>query len=194
MMEVHIGQAITWIHFIVSRSRNVRYSILREIGPPHLLINTAFRRAGFLFVYGYGESELEVRKLRGAKCRNVSAFMNEVSAALQFFGGFGENLHALEEMLCYLDEWMPANGYVIVITRAEEVFADEPKNREWLVDLLQRVGEWWSEPIKDGAVQFRRSAMPFKVVLELRDDDSEWVSLLKAQKIPFEYLQTPDEE
>src|SRR4030095_2905605 len=45
------------------------------------------------------------RQLRGQKMRTTRSLMDEVGAALQFFEGFGENWHALQECLEYMDEW-----------------------------------------------------------------------------------------
>ena len=48
--------------------------------------------------------------------RRLPDLMNEFGAALQFFDGFGENWHALKECLSYLDEWLPATAYVLVVS------------------------------------------------------------------------------
>ena len=67
--------------------------------------------------------------------------MNEFGAAFQFFYGFGENWLALNECLCYLDEWLPAEAYVIVVDHAEEVFRDETDLEiHALLDTLHEVG------------------------------------------------------
>jgi hypothetical protein len=61
--------------------------------------------------------------------RKKQTLMDEFGAALQFFEGFGENWDALEECLGYLDEWMPASAYVLVIERAESLLADETRDQ-----------------------------------------------------------------
>ena len=68
--------------------------------------------------YSRPELEVCVRRLRGNKMRTTKELMNETAAALQFFEGFGETGTALEECLSYLDEWLPADCYVIVLERA----------------------------------------------------------------------------
>jgi hypothetical protein len=106
-----------------------------------------------------------VRRLRGRKMRTYESLMDEFSAALQFFDGFGENWPALEECLCYLDEWLPADAYVVVIEGAEEVLADEGvEDARTLLRVLHRVGTFWSKPIADGD-RFDRPATPFHVLL-----------------------------
>lgn len=108
-----------------------------------------------------------VRHLRGQKMRNTETLMNEFAAALQFFGGFGENWHALEECLGYLDEWLPANAYVLVVERAEEVLQEESLGEKIsLLRALHATGEFLAKPIADGD-RFDRPAVPFHVLLNL---------------------------
>jgi hypothetical protein len=93
--------------------------------------------------------------------------MCEFGAALQFFDGFGENWIALEECLEYLDEWMPAQAYVLVVERAEELLSEEqPDQTIALLKTLHDVGEWWSRPIADNE-RFNRVAVPFHVLLNV---------------------------
>jgi hypothetical protein len=91
--------------------------------------------------------------------------MDEFAAALQFFLGFGENWHALLECLEYLDEWLPADAYVLVIEDAEELLC-EARQDEFLALLktLHEAGNWWSKPITDNG-RFNRGACPFHVLL-----------------------------
>lgn len=106
-----------------------------------------------------------VRQLRGNKMRTVSDLMSEFGAALQFFEGFGENWHALAECLNYLDEWLPADAYVLVVERATEVLADEqPDQLEALLLTLHEAGEWWAKPV-EGNSRFDRGPVPFHVLL-----------------------------
>jgi len=101
------------------------------------------------------------RFLRGTKMRTTQSLMDEFGAALQFFEGFGENWHALEECLQYMDEWLAADAYVLLIERAESVLADEDEDQlAALLVTMQRAGEWWSRPITDND-RFNRPAVPF---------------------------------
>lgn len=113
-----------------------------------------------------------VRTLRGWKMKTTQALMSEFGAALQFFEGFGENWHALEECLDYLDEWLPADVYVLVVERAEDLLADEP---EALADFLTTVnlsGNWWAKPVA-GNGRFDRHALPFHVLLNVSSDAAD---------------------
>jgi hypothetical protein len=110
-----------------------------------------------------------VRQLRGPKMRTTKALMNEFGAALQFFEGFGENWHALEECLEYMDEWLPAHLYVLVIERAEELLQEEPEDQmSTLLTTLHKIGEWWAKPIKDND-RFNRPAIPFHVLINVSE-------------------------
>ena len=55
---------------------------------------------------------------------DAEALMNEFGAAFQFFEKFGDNWNALEETLGYIDEWLPADAYILTVERAEEVLRE----------------------------------------------------------------------
>ena len=122
--------------------------------------------------YARDGMEVCVRQVRGWKMRSTPALMTEFGAALQFFVGFGENWHALEECLSDLDEWLPADAYVLVVERAEEVLADELGALPALLTTLDRAGSFWSHPIRDNG-RFNRPAIPFHVLLHLSDAAKE---------------------
>lgn len=106
-----------------------------------------------------------VRRLRGSKMRSVQGLMNEFGAAFQFFDGFGENWNALEECLEYLDEWMPAQAYILVIEQAEELLCDEKQDQMFaFLQTFHAVGEWWARPVVDNE-RFNRESVPFHVVM-----------------------------
>ena len=116
-----------------------------------------------------------VRRLRGKKMRTTAGLMNEFGAALQFFDGFGENWHALGECLSYLDEWLPADCYILVVENAEELLRDE--NAAQMVALLQTLheaAEWWCKPIADND-RFNRNAAPFHVLLNAENTETSVV-------------------
>ncbi len=116
------------------------------------------------FLYG-AETVSVVRVLRGHKVRSFQALMDEFGAALQFFDGFGENWDALDECLRDLNEWLPSNAYILVITHPESVLEEEPAQLVWLRKTLEEVGDWWSKPVLDNG-RFNRPAIPFHTVLQ----------------------------
>ena len=88
-----------------------------------------------------------VRRLRGWKMHTTADLMSEFGAALQFFDGFGENWPALDECLSYLDEWLPADTYILAIERADEVLQNQREDMGHLLRTLDGVGRFWSEPV-----------------------------------------------
>jgi hypothetical protein len=96
--------------------------------------------------------------------------MNEFGAALQFFEGFGENWYALKECLEYLDEWLPADAYILVIENSEELLEEEPPNQlSAFLKTLHEAGDFWMKPISDND-RFNRKGIPFHVMLNVSDN------------------------
>ncbi len=81
--------------------------------------------------------------LRGSKCKTVSALLAEFAKAFDFPEYFGHNWDALEECLTDL-EWLPAKGYVVLLSDAELVLTKAEAD-EWatLVEVLNDAGEAW---------------------------------------------------
>jgi len=101
-----------------------------------------------------------------------AALMDEFGASLQFFDGFGENWQALGECLECLDEWLPADAYVLVVEGAEDLLRDEePSQVVALLKTLHDAGEWWAKPITDND-RFNRDAIPFHVLLNVGENDA----------------------
>ena len=122
------------------------------------------------FYHNAGSSPI-IRALRGNKMTTVHKLMDEFGAALQFFDGFGENWHALEECLSYLDEWIKGDAYILVITRPWLLLNEEtPEELDFLYKTLNEVGEWWSRPIANND-RYNRPAIPFHVVLQFAYED-----------------------
>ncbi|REJ06130.1 hypothetical protein DY023_07525 [Microbacterium bovistercoris] len=99
--------------------------------------------------------------------RDTPSLMSEFGAALQFFDDFGENWYALEECLCYLDEWLPADAYVLVVERSEEILSRDDDGLRALMTTINAAGSFWSKPVIDGPEQYRRPARPFHVLMLL---------------------------
>lgn len=122
------------------------------------------------------------RRLRGHKMRSTEALMNEFGAALQFFDGFGGNWYALEDCLGCLDEWLPADAYVLVVERAEELLQDEELSEMTsLLKVLHTTGESWSRPVVNNG-RFNRDALPFHVLMNLSDSASSEVTIAKVAR------------
>lgn len=103
--------------------------------------------------------------------------MSEVGAALQFFDGFGENWYALEESLCYLDEWLPAGAYVIVVEQAEAVLSGDEEQLRALLTTFDVAGEFWSQPV-DSPERFERGPAPFHLLLNVGTEHPEAITTI----------------
>jgi hypothetical protein len=108
-----------------------------------------------------------VRRIRGRKASSTQGLMDEMAAALQFFDSFGENWWALRDCLESLDEWLPAQGYVVVIEEAEMLLVNEPSEQmEALLKTFDDVGRWWAEPIYNNP-PYDRGPIPFHAIMNI---------------------------
>jgi hypothetical protein len=114
------------------------------------------------------------RRLRGWKMHRSEDVMSEIGAALQLFDEFGENWYALEECLCYLDEWLPAQAYVIVVERAEEMLLDDEEALAALLATFDAAGEFWSRPV-NAPERFERPPAPFHLLLNVDERQADAV-------------------
>jgi hypothetical protein len=119
-------------------------------------------------LYGDNDPDTIVRVLRAWKMNNKTEFMNEIGAALQFFEGFGENWHAVKDCLCNLYDDKAFKRYIIVVTKADELFSSSPNELEWFIKTIVETSEYYSKQIRDGDI-FDRPPVRFELVLECTD-------------------------
>lgn len=105
-----------------------------------------------------------LRIIRGKKCRTPSGLFGEFARALAFPDYFGHNWDALEECLADL-EWLPAKGYILLITDTQAVLPGEEEH-ETLLEVLDDAGEAWSK----GHTADGRQA-PFHAVFIIAEQD-----------------------
>jgi RNAse (barnase) inhibitor barstar len=145
--------------------------------------------APYLHIIGAGISEITdfglslvehdllrvvVRFLRGKKMARLSSLYDEFAAALQFPYYFGENWNAFDECITDL-EWMPADVYVLVITNAKNVLADESDDQlEALTNLLEEAGSELSLRFETSEAS-ARPAVAFHVVFQCDESDKQAV-------------------
>src|SRR6478672_2702251 len=139
---------------------------LQSIKPPWtvLLILKAGQRAesaakvpdGFLF-----------KVVRGGKCRSVTGLFAELAEALKFPDYFGHNWDALEECLADL-EWLPAKGYILLITEASHVLPDDEEEFETFLEILRDAGEAWGN---GQAGMNTQRATPFHVLFAVSEQE-----------------------
>jgi len=141
-----------------------KFEFLFSIESPHIsFVKAEAESEKWIPSYYYSKDNIDTRviRLRGTKMRTVAALMNEFGAAFQFFDGFGENWLALSDCLTCLDEWMPAEGYVILFTEADSILEnEETKHLAALLKTLDEAGHWWSKPVFNND-RFNRPARPF---------------------------------
>jgi RNAse (barnase) inhibitor barstar len=103
--------------------------------------------------------------LRGTKCRTAAGLFAEFARALRFPDYFGHNWDALEECLADL-EWLPAKGYVLVLTDGEQVLRDDEEGYATFLEVLNDAGEAWASG--QGGMGSMR-ATPFHALLAVAD-------------------------
>ncbi len=106
-----------------------------------------------------------VHTIHGKKCRTPAGLFDEFARALAFPDYFGHNWDALEECLADLD-WLPAKGYILLITDSQAVLPDDEEEYETLLEVLADAGEAWS----NGHTADGRCA-PFHAVFVIAEQD-----------------------
>jgi RNAse (barnase) inhibitor barstar len=106
-----------------------------------------------------------VRTIQGEKCRTPSGLFSEFARALTFPDYFGHNWDALEECLTDL-EWLPAKGYILLITDTQAVLPEAEEEYNTLLEVLDDAGEAWS---KGQTIDGRRAA--FHAVFIITEQD-----------------------
>ncbi len=106
-----------------------------------------------------------MRTIQGKKCGTPSGLFGEFARALDFPDYFGHNWDALEECLADL-EWLPAKGYILLITDTQAVLPEDEEEYDTLLEILDDAGEAWSK----GQTAEGRSA-PFHVIFVIAEQD-----------------------
>lgn len=120
-----------------------------------------------------------LRVVQGKKCKTPAGLFNEFARALEFPDYFGHNWDALEECLADL-EWLPAKGYVVLITDAQSVIPDEDEEYETLLEVLNDAGEAWSK----GQTPNGRRA-PFHVFFGVSQQDKSKRKHWRLEELPL---------
>ena len=106
-----------------------------------------------------------LRVIKGAKCQTTAGLLTECARALDFPDYFGHNWDALEECLADL-EWLPAKGYILLITDAAHVLPDDEAEYETFLEILRDAGEAWG----NGQTEMgARRATPFHVLFAVSE-------------------------
>ena len=105
--------------------------------------------------------------IKGRQCKTPANLFAEFARALKFPDYFGHNWDALEECLADL-EWLPAKGYVLLITDAECVLPDNEEDYETFLEILRDAGEAWGN---GQAGTGARRATPFHVLFAVSEQE-----------------------
>jgi RNAse (barnase) inhibitor barstar len=128
-----------------------------------------------------------VKMVTGGKCKTKAGLLSEFARVLSFPDYFGHNWDALEECLADLD-WLPAPGYVVVVSDAEQVLTkpDDEDDYETFIEILAEAGEAWSTKRSGLSTG---TGIPFHTVLLVSDKQKHkrrnWlVPALSTEKAP----------
>jgi RNAse (barnase) inhibitor barstar len=95
-----------------------------------------------------------VKCIEGRRCGTKGGLLSEFARALEFPSYFGQNWDAFEECLTDLS-WMPAAGYLIIVTNAEQVLRGQEEDYATFIDIVRAAGQEWAAA----------RAIPFHVVM-----------------------------
>lgn len=115
------------------------------------------------------QANIAVRSLDGRQMATVKDVFAAFAIAFEFPDYFGNNSAAFDECMTDLS-WLPASGYVAVITNPDGLLATEPLELSWLIESLQKICEAWSIPIAEGE-SWDRPAKPFHIIFLHRSND-----------------------
>lgn len=113
-----------------------------------------------------------IRRSRGSAMRTREELFSELATSLSFPDYFGRNWDALEDLLTDY-AWMPASGYVLIISEANELLAAEPASElQLLLHIMRDVADEWAQPevLPDGV---ERPPTPFHLVLQVSASRAE---------------------
>ncbi len=137
---------------------------LQSTKPPwtSLLVVTAGQRTDSLV---RPPTEFALKIIQGAKGLTTDGLLTECARALDFPDYFGHNWDALEECLTDL-EWLPAKGYILLITDAGCVLPNDEEEYETFLEILRDAGEAWGN---GQAGMGARRATPFHVLFAVSE-------------------------
>ncbi len=128
-----------------------------------------------------------LRVIKGAKCQTTPGLLTECARALDFPDYFGHNWDALEECLADL-EWLPAKGYILLITDAARVLPDDDEEYETFLEILRDAGEAWGS---GQAGMGARRATPFHVLFAVSEREKAKRAHWRMKEITAEPTRAP---
>ncbi|MEQ1793185.1 MAG: barstar family protein [Nitrospira sp.] len=127
-----------------------------------------------------------LRTINGKKCSTPAGLFTEFARALGFPDYFGHNWDAMEECLADL-EWLPAKGYVLLITDAQAVLPGDEDEYETLLEILSDAGEAWSKGQAGGG----SNAIAFHALFAASEQDAMKRTHWGVELAPMTDLEPP---
>ncbi|WP_313399467.1 barstar family protein [Stenotrophomonas sp.] len=120
-------------------------------------------------VYGVGDGDLgglaaaardaglKVLRIDLEACADKRTLLMRVGTQLDFPPGWSRNWDALSDALRDLS-WLPANGYALLFSQADDLRSANPEDFDTLLDILSEAASRWAE-----------DKVPFWAFFELHD-------------------------
>lgn len=96
--------------------------------------------------------DVVVRVVNGNDCRSARKLFQAFAKDLEFPSYFGFNWDALDECVADL-EWLPANGYMIILSHAMEILPNNERDFRFLVEALKHAAEDFRSPATDSVTE-----------------------------------------
>jgi RNAse (barnase) inhibitor barstar len=104
---------------------------------------------------------------QGPSVQDSGKSVCEFAQVLEFPDYFGHNWDALEECLADL-EWLPAKGYILLITEASHVLPADEEEFQTFLEILRDAGEAWGNGQAGMSTQ---RATPFHVLFAVSEQE-----------------------
>jgi RNAse (barnase) inhibitor barstar len=138
---------------------------LRSVKPPrvHLVVLDPGQNPESALAVPAG---FAVRTIDGRRAGTKRALLSELARVLEFPKDSGRNWDALEELLADLD-WLPARGYLLILTNADDLLAGHPDDYATFIRIVTDVAKEWATAQRG---EFARPPVPFHVCLVVPRD------------------------
>ncbi|MCA9094941.1 MAG: barstar family protein [Planctomycetaceae bacterium] len=131
-----------------------------------------------------GGREVFVGLMDGRTMQDWEGVFESFGNTFDFPDYYGRNLNALIECLGDL-EWLPFDGYVIVIDSSELLLIrEQPDDINYFIEIMtNEVVHYWARPIDLGE-SWDRSSKPFRILLH-QPESTEQVLHPAIASLPF---------
>lgn len=110
------------------------------------------------------QPRVAVRLVRGKNMSSAGALFSEFAAALQFPCYFGNNWNAFDECMADL-EWLPAEGYVVLILDGASVLRADSDDRNVFFRIMASAAQEWAS-VRE---------LPFQTFIQCSDEEVDVV-------------------